>query len=486
MKQERRNVSLWNLFSMMFKIGVLGFGGGNALIPLLHQKVVEEYGAVNETEFDEDVLIASVTPGALPVEIAGGIGHRVAGWKGTMIGAIGMAAPGVILTVLILSVVSALDQRIISQIHFLTVGIMAFICVLLTEYVKETFKKHKSMGNTNRLGLFIVIGCVFLLTCGKNIYRLFGIARKPFFGLSTIHIFVLAFFVIFFTYGKNSVVRKILAICCCLIYILCAGQFKLIDNQRVFWITKMLMLGICIFELGKQICTSRLQRKSFGNEKFKDIFILILAVCVVALIAFPLSPEIQAFAGRGLFSTVISFGGGDAYLTVADGLFVETGMVKELDFYGSLVPVVNVLPGSVLCKTLSGVGFIFGKNETGTLTGGILVALLGFTCSVAASVGVFLLIHVFYEDVKELDAFVGVRKWIRTIVTGLMLTVMCSLIYVAKQTAEGATGWVCVGIMMFIYAIGVWLKQKKQYSNIKLIAVAVILSLAWCNLSVWR
>lgn len=43
-----------------------------------------------------------------------------------------------------------------------------------------------------------------------------------------------------------------------------------------------------------------------------------------------------------------------------------------------------------------------------------------------------------------------------------------------------------VGIMMFIYAIYVWLKQKKQYSNIKLIAVAVILSLALCNLSVWR
>ena len=48
------------------------------------------------------------------------------------------------------------------------------------------------------------------------------------------------------------------------------------------------------------------------------------------------------------------FGGGDAYLTIADGLFVQSGMVTDDYFYSQLIPVTNVLPGSILCKILAG------------------------------------------------------------------------------------------------------------------------------------
>ena len=60
----------------MFRVGLIGFGGGNALIPILEQAAVEEQKLVNQEEYEEDVVVASITPGALPVEIAGGIGRR--------------------------------------------------------------------------------------------------------------------------------------------------------------------------------------------------------------------------------------------------------------------------------------------------------------------------------------------------------------------------------------------------------------------------
>ncbi|MBQ5370000.1 MAG: chromate transporter, partial [Bacteroidaceae bacterium] len=47
------------------------------------------------SEYEEDVVVASITPGALPVEIASGIGRRLFGWKGLLAGSIGMALPGV-------------------------------------------------------------------------------------------------------------------------------------------------------------------------------------------------------------------------------------------------------------------------------------------------------------------------------------------------------------------------------------------------------
>lgn len=57
----------------MIKVGVIGFGGGNALIPVLEQEVVNEKKLVSKDEYDKSVIAATLTPGALPVEIARGL-----------------------------------------------------------------------------------------------------------------------------------------------------------------------------------------------------------------------------------------------------------------------------------------------------------------------------------------------------------------------------------------------------------------------------
>ena len=90
--------------------------------------------------------------------------------------------------------------------------------------------------------------------------------------------------------------------------------------------------------------------------------------------------NIVEFIGKGIISAFMSFGGGDAYLTIADGLFVDTNMVTESQFYGHIVSVVNVLPGSILCKTLCGVGYYLGINISGSIVTGVLFAIVGFRC----------------------------------------------------------------------------------------------------------
>ena len=49
----------------MLKIGFIGFGGGSALIPVIEDEVVEKDKIVSEEEFNDDVMIASITPGAV-------------------------------------------------------------------------------------------------------------------------------------------------------------------------------------------------------------------------------------------------------------------------------------------------------------------------------------------------------------------------------------------------------------------------------------
>ena len=75
----------------MNKIGLIGFGGGNALIPVIQQEVVEEKGFITGEEYEKDIVAAALTPGALPVEIAAGVGKAVSGKKGMILAAIAMA-----------------------------------------------------------------------------------------------------------------------------------------------------------------------------------------------------------------------------------------------------------------------------------------------------------------------------------------------------------------------------------------------------------
>ena len=135
----------FKLFISMAKVGVIGFGGGNALIPVIQKEVVDEKKLIGEEEYEEDVLIASITPGALPVEIAGGVGSRVAGWKGAFCGAAGMALPGVILAVILMSFMGSVNLTVTKQLNYITVGITAYIACLLTDYVAKTIKKAKGI-----------------------------------------------------------------------------------------------------------------------------------------------------------------------------------------------------------------------------------------------------------------------------------------------------------------------------------------------------
>ncbi len=474
------------LFMTMFQAGLIGFGGGNALIPVLYQKTVEEEGLLADEQYEEDVLVASITPGALPVEIAGGIGHRLLGWKGTLIGAYGMALPGVILTLAFLALFKLLNEEVFEQIGYISVGVYAFICVLLFGYVKGTFANRPSCAEGIREGRqyryeLAVSAVVFALTCGKNLYRILGSTQTPIFGLATIDIFILAFFVIFTNAGRKNAFRNTVSVLLCILYIALKGKGIPLQSAVGIDVLYVFMTVMAATGLAASLKNKRKAAGGGGKrERIKDIAALAAPVCVFLIPAFFITADSAAFAGKGILSSVISFGGGDAYLTVADGMFVSSGLVSESVFYGNIVPVVNILPGSILCKTLSGVGFSIGSEAAGTVIGGLLTAALGFSASVFASCGIFSLIHICYGAVSDVPAFMTLKTWIRPIVSGLMFTVILSLIYQVKQMGEGIAGWGYVGIMAALFAAASVLSGRK--SNMAIIGILAAGSLVICNL----
>ncbi len=75
----KRLKKLKTLIFSMIKVGCMGFGGGNALIPVIEEEAVKDKKLVSCQEYDRTILAATLTPGALPVELAAGIGYASCG-----------------------------------------------------------------------------------------------------------------------------------------------------------------------------------------------------------------------------------------------------------------------------------------------------------------------------------------------------------------------------------------------------------------------
>lgn len=478
--ENEKSMGKRKLFCTMVKIGCIGFGGGNALIPVMQQELVEQGKVVSAEEFDEDVVVASITPGALPVEIAGGVGSRLHGGWGMLIGSVGMALPGTFLTVIFLASMSGVSETVARQIGFLAIGISAYIICMLMDYVVTTLRR--ALGVSSMAQMWLVIGMVFLLTCGKTLYRLFDVEGSPFFALATVHVFAIAFFLIFFLHGTRTPWRLAIAAIFSVLYVLCAGKSSVLPYPM------FQIVGGCMLVLSlRSLAGSIFQGSSFYDVSFHDtcreLTVLGGSVIVLAVPAISVSWQAIPYIGSGILSSLMSFGGGDAYLTVADGLFVETMLVTEDEFYGTIVPLVNLLPGSILCKTLTGIGYYIGYDATDSISGAICIACAGFMASIAASCGVFSLVRCLYRHFQQLEIFHVVRQVIRPIVSGLLITVALALIYQAKKIglAEGIGG-APVYLVLILSGINCWLYFTRNMSNVKILVISVGSAVVMCNL----
>ena len=301
----------------MLKIGFIGFGGGSALIPVIEDEVVEKDKIVSEEEFNDDVMIASITPGALPVEVATGIGRQASGLKGMAAAATAMALPGALLTVLLQAVISSAGSVVKSQINYLSIGISAFIILTLLAYSLGTVCQAVNKREGQLYGL-IILG-VFLLSGEKSIYQLFGLDIKPIFALSTIQVLGAAFFVILFTKGhvrclRRSIPAAIITVC----YLLCAGNAHIIPvSAKPFILAVMAVLSI--LGLVQSIVESP-HKKAFPAKRLAtSAGFWLLFVVILSIPAMFLTAKMLKFIGMGWLSSIMSFGGGDAYLSVAQG-----------------------------------------------------------------------------------------------------------------------------------------------------------------------
>ena len=164
----------------MFYIGCIGFGGGSALIPIIEQEIAEKQGLDAKQNIDKDVVVASITPGALPVEIAASIGRRGFGRQGMIAGAVMMALPGTVLTVLLVTILSVFQEQILNVVQMVSVVVSAFIIYMLmakqqpkpfVKVLRGGRKKQKTKSGGFDAGHFcVVFFCIYHAGAGACLF----------------------------------------------------------------------------------------------------------------------------------------------------------------------------------------------------------------------------------------------------------------------------------------------------------------------------
>ncbi|MBE6338815.1 MAG: chromate transporter [Lentimicrobiaceae bacterium] len=90
------------LFWVYLKIGLLGFGGGYAMLSMIQFEVVEKHAWMTMSEFADVVALSQMTPGPISINCATYVGYQVGGIFGSLLASFSIVLPSLILLYFVL------------------------------------------------------------------------------------------------------------------------------------------------------------------------------------------------------------------------------------------------------------------------------------------------------------------------------------------------------------------------------------------------
>ena len=124
---------LFGLFVAFARVGVMTFGGGYAMLPILQHEIVEQRGWATEAELTDYFAIGQCTPGVIAVNTATFVGHKCAGIAGGIAATLGVVFPSVIIITVIAAFLSNFAELPLVKNAF--AGIRVVVCVLILNAV---------------------------------------------------------------------------------------------------------------------------------------------------------------------------------------------------------------------------------------------------------------------------------------------------------------------------------------------------------------
>ncbi|WP_342495816.1 chromate transporter [Bacillus sp. FSL K6-0994] len=130
------------LIIAMVRTGILGFGGGPSVIPLIRHEAVVKYQWINDDEFGETLAIANALPGPIATKMSAYLGYRLKGVSGAIVATATHILPTCLAMVALVTLVSVLSssQIIQNMIGAVTPVIAVLLGLMAYEFGQKTLK----------------------------------------------------------------------------------------------------------------------------------------------------------------------------------------------------------------------------------------------------------------------------------------------------------------------------------------------------------
>ena len=146
-------MKLLSLFLSFAKVGVLTFGGGYAMIPILEREIVDRQGWASSEELMDYYAVGQCTPGVIAVNTATFIGYKMAGVAGGIAATLGIVFPSVVIISLIAGILTSFSDSPAVMSAFAAIRVC--VCVLIFNAVMKLWKS--AVKDRAALVLFLIV-----------------------------------------------------------------------------------------------------------------------------------------------------------------------------------------------------------------------------------------------------------------------------------------------------------------------------------------
>ncbi len=170
----------WELFISFFKVGLLGFGGGLAIVRLIYDSI-QPFVDMTPEMFANIVAISQITPGPLAVNTATYVGYETAGIGGAAAATIGVILPAFIIVSIVVRMIQQFrnSKAVTGALAAIRPATMGLIGAAVVTLIAPTIAGETRLGAglLGRLGVDLSSGLGGMLTgCPVDIIAIVMVA----------------------------------------------------------------------------------------------------------------------------------------------------------------------------------------------------------------------------------------------------------------------------------------------------------------------
>ena len=148
------------IFFTFAKIGVMTFGGGMTMLPILQREIIDNKGWADEAELMDYYALSQCTPGIIAVNVATFIGQKLNGVLGGILATLGVVFPSLVIISILAGLITNFAHLEVVRSAF--AGIQVCVCVLIFNAVLKLLKKSVIDKRTLVIFLLVLAGGIFL------------------------------------------------------------------------------------------------------------------------------------------------------------------------------------------------------------------------------------------------------------------------------------------------------------------------------------